>query len=291
MVRYVYADVLFLINAAMNFLLLWVTARLMRHLWKPARGALASLLGALYSVGLLVPGLSAMYSSAGKVVFSLFMLAIAFPGVGFRNWCRSAACFFCLTWVTAGAAFALHFLGSGALGLSRPVSWWTLGVAVLAMALPARVVWGLSQGYQWQRAQCFSARVEMGDASVDVMALLDTGNRLTDPLTGLPVMVVEHDAVRELLPQQVRSASAEDLLEMVGHEFPGQLGTRLRLIPYRGIGNDGGLLVGFRPDRVLIQSPAAPVNCRNVVVALYERALCPDGLYRALVPPQMLDTG
>ncbi|HAI20460.1 MAG TPA: hypothetical protein DCM14_00920 [Clostridiales bacterium UBA8153] len=63
------------------------------------------------------------------------------------------------------------------------------------------------------------------------------------------------------------------------------------LIPYRGIGSERGLLLGFGPDRVMLQSPAASVTRHRVVIALCEQAVCPDGPYRALVPPQMLDTG
>jgi len=290
-VRYVYADVLLLINAAMNYLLLWNTARLLRHPWGMARGVLAALLGGIYAVGLWVPRLSSLYSGAGRVVFALLMLAVAFPGMPARALGRAAACFLGLTLVAAGAAFAAHFALTGGGDLSQPVAWWKLGGAVMAAAILGWSLSGLARGHQWQRTQCLAARVELEQASVEMVALLDTGNRLTDPLTGLPVMVVECGALGDLLPPAFRLAFGADPLALASQKLPGELASRVRLIPYRGIGSDRGLLLGFRPDRVVLQSPGAAVICHRVVIALYERTLCPDGLYRALVPPQMLESG
>lgn len=290
-VRYVYADVLLLINAAMNYLLLWHTARWLRHPWSVARGGLAALLGGIYAVGLWVPGLAALYSGAGRVVLGLLMLAVAFPGMPARILGRAAACFLGLTLVAAGAAFAAHFALAGGRDISQPVAWWTLGGAAVATTLLGWVLPGLARSHQWQKAQCLNVRVELEQDSVELVALLDTGNRLTDPLTGLPVMVVECGALGDLVPREFRLASGADPLSWAKEELPAELASRVRLIPYRGIGSDRGLLLGFRPDRVVLESPAAAVTCHRVVIALYERTLCPDGLYRALVPPQMLESG
>ena len=53
----IYADVLFLLNFLLDFALLWASGRFLRFKIKYWRLFLASLIGALYGVGILIPGL------------------------------------------------------------------------------------------------------------------------------------------------------------------------------------------------------------------------------------------
>lgn len=287
MVRYVYADIVFFINALMNYLLLWATARLLRRQLTPGRGLAAALLGAAYAVGLLLPGLASLYSGAGKLVFAGFMLAVAFPG-GVRQWARAGACFLCLTWLVAGAAFAAHFL-LGAGSTDGPVRWWVLLVAAVGCAGPVRLVWHLGSRQQWRRSHCLPVEVVVGAGRVQLVALLDTGNQLSDPLTGLPVIVAEHAVLAPLLPAELALAPAERMLELAAGGLPPALSTRLRVVPYRGLGGSSGLMVGFRPDRVVLQVAGVTVACDRVVVAVCDHALSADGAYQALIPPELLD--
>ena len=41
----------------------------------------------------------------------------------------------------------------------------------------------------------------IGGKKLDLKALVDTGNSLHDPLSNLPVVIVELDSIKEMLPQ------------------------------------------------------------------------------------------
>ncbi len=77
-----------------------------------------------------------------------------------------------------------------------------------------------------------------------VLALRDTGNTLRDPITGAPVLVVSAQ-VGQRLTGLTREQLAKPIETMAQRPIPG-----LRLIPYRAVGQSGGLLLGLSLERV-----------------------------------------
>ncbi len=79
------------------------------------------------------------------------------------------------------------------------------------------------------------------DRQMQLIALRDTGNTLRDPLTGEQVLVAGADVGEKLL-----GLTAQQLRNPV--ETVAQSTLRgLRLIPYRGVGQPGGMLLAVRP--------------------------------------------
>ncbi len=77
-------------------------------------------------------------------------------------------------------------------------------------------------------------------------ALQDTGNTLQDPVTGRNVLVVGADIAREMI-----GLTQEELLHpLETMEKWGDVG--LRLIPYRSVGQPGGMLLAIQPDSLQI---------------------------------------
>ena len=107
-----------------------------------------------------------------------------------------------------------------------------------------------------------------GTNSIKLMALRDTGNGLSDPVTGKPVLVLGADAAQQLTgltPMQLRSP-----VENVG-ALPG-----LRLIPYRAICGSGLLLA------VRVQNLKMGDSRGSCVVALAPEVLSLEGKFQAL---------
>ena len=89
------------------------------------------------------------------------------------------------------------------------------------------------------------------DNEYRAIALLDTGNILTDPVTGTQVMIAGADAAKALLG--LTETQLRDPVETIqSNPIPG-----LRLIPYRSVGNPCGMLLAIKLDRVRIDSKEA----------------------------------
>jgi Sporulation factor SpoIIGA. len=162
--------------------------------------------------------------------------------------------------------------------------------------------WGVIHRRVWERFCFYPIRIDWDERQLKLNALLDTGNCLQDPLTRLPVVIIEFNRIKNFLPKEVLNLTAslcrEDVLEAgssgnevvsaAGWELPGNWMQRIRILPFHSLGRDGGILFGFRPDRITVWQEQREIVIRNVIVAFYDRPLSREGAFQALIPPAVL---
>ena len=122
--------------------------------------------------------------------------------------------------------------------------------------------------------------LELAGRRLRCTALRDTGNTLTDPLTGEPVLVARWQVAARLLPELgLTRAQFEDpgaLLVRLGTARPE---LRVRLIPFRAVGTAGGLLAALQPERITEDGKPSPAR----LVAFSPTELSDGGGFEALV--------
>jgi len=322
-VGYVYGDLWFSLNFTVDLGLLWLAGRAAGLRTSPGRLVLAAALGGTYGLGYLLPDLGPFYSPGAIGLFSLFIVGVAFapavaaagraggPWAGVGALTRAAAGFYLGGLSMAGGVLAAQQLESR---LPATPGWlWSLpapGVASLlgALAVTAGAI-GLVRHVagrrRWLEQALVPTEVVVGAHRATLRALVDTGNMLRDPLSRAPVVIVSYPAIRNLLPPDIcavyeeprRAASPAGRGEAPGPDL-GQLaavlsasrwGTRFRVVPFQSLGAANGLLLGFRPDLVVLREGGRDVRVRDVVVCVHHRPLSVAGEYEALVPPELLE--
>jgi stage II sporulation protein GA (sporulation sigma-E factor processing peptidase) len=294
MVRYIYWDVLFLTNFAVNYILLAAAGKLSSRTISHWRLLVSSLLGSAYAVSALVVPLRAAYSLPARVAFGLLMVALSYPEARGAALARVTFSFFLCSAVTAGTALALQSLGNGSVVAASlfsghaVVHWYVvaLSLAVLA-ALP---VIAKMNGYSHlKRLPLMNIEVSIGGKTLGITGLVDTGNNLRDPVSGLPVIVIDWDALRGLMPPEVSAffMSTWDAIPLALPET--SVGTRLRLIPYESLSGKRGVLPGFRPDRLALVGKNGLRVFKNAIVCASGERLSPSGLYQALLHPDLVN--
>lgn len=234
----VYLDLVFVLNFAVNYLLLKGTALLGAACSRSV--ALASALGALYAVLVYLPNLQWLQHSLIKLLTAALMLLCAF---GYRrSTLRLSAVFAVLSFVLCGAIYAVQSLqgqpSSYREHLLYPVSFATVLLTALAVCLACRL---LLPRLSHSVNSTLPLELSLKGKKVCLTALRDSGNSLVDPLSGAPVLTVYWRAARALFPTHV---CAEDF------QSPTALALRLRsfsprLIPYRAVGVSDGLLLAL----------------------------------------------
>jgi stage II sporulation protein GA (sporulation sigma-E factor processing peptidase) len=296
-VRYLYLDELalqVLLNAVADFWLLAATARTVGLMPSRARLFLSSLVGTGYylvyrlaSICLVSPGFP-WRSLPVLALVGIAMLVIAFAPLSWRRLANLSAAFMLLAVLAAGMATTVAYL----LGDPGQPHWTGGGIAFL-VAVPtlARSVWESLHRHAWRRLYQIQVTIGLGGKTVELPALLDTGNQLRDPFLDQPVLVSELDPVRPLLPpaiHRVVESLGRGELTAATALAGSELRNRFRLVPFASLGQDRGLLWALRPDWVAVRTSDGIYEHRKCLVAFVPRHLDADGIYQALVPGALL---
>lgn len=101
-------------------------------------------------------------------------------------------------------------------------------------------------------------------------AFEDTGNFLSDPISGLPVVILEFNVLKKFFGKEFPAP--------LTYEFASKFGTRARVIPYRSVSGSGQMLSGFLPDRLTVNGESF-----RAVVAVTEQRLESQGRFSAII--------
>lgn len=110
----------------------------------------------------------------------------------------------------------------------------------------------------------------IGNELVELNAIIDTGNSLTDPVTGKPVMVVEKKVIGNILNK------IDDYTKVKYH-----------LIPFRTVGCESGIIEVITVDIMYIYEEEDTVRYENVLIGLSKNQLSSGGMFSALINPQL----
>ena len=279
----IYVDTLFLLNAAVDYLLLLASARLAGEPLARLRFLLGAALGGLYAVAIFLPGLSFLARPPCRLAAAVLMVLAAFWKS--QRLLRQVVIFLALSCAFGGGVLAIGLLGGRGLTLSNGVLY--SGMDLKIVLLSAAGCYGaLTLLFQRTGRHTAAAgelrpvRLTLGERQVSLIALVDTGNTLTDPATGRPVLVAEADCVEELLPPGIRPSPA-DLRDPAGalERLEDPWRRRFRLLPYRSVGVDRGLLLAVRVDQVQVGEEARG----PMLAALSPTPVSDGGGYRALL--------
>ena len=220
----VYLDAVALLNFLVDYLLLLGTNRLCGYPANAPKALPAAALGGIYGGACLLPGFGFLGSGLWRCVFLVLMVVLAFGISGLRR----GVVFLLLSMALSG----IVALGDGSAG----------ALLLAAVGISLMCVVGLGRGVG--RQSFLPVELSYGGKKMQIFALQDTGNTLRDPISGAPVLVVGADvaqALTGLTENQLRQP-----VESMGI-LPG-----LRLIPYRTVGQNSGMLLALRLPYVKI---------------------------------------
>ena len=279
--RVVYIDTLFLLNLAVNYLILLGTAKICSEPQKRLRIAAGALFGAVYAVLCVFESLAFLTHPAVKLCAGVAMVLVVFGGK--KRLLRIILIFFAVSAVFGGAVYAVKLAGGQSLS-GDALSDISLKTLVLSFAISYAVLALVFRRTAARRAGgIVRAEITHRGRKAGFNALRDTGNSLTDPLSGRQVMIADFAAVRNVLEPGTLRCLDEDALKTPVEtlERLSRLGYAegFRLVPYTAVGVRCGMLLTFTPDTVSIGGRAR----RGMAVALSPNSVSDGGAYSALV--------
>ncbi len=271
----VYIDLLFLLNLIANYLLLLAAGRMAGAALKRFRIGLGAATGALYAALVLLPGMGWLAHWLCKLAAGALMALIAYGGEQYLL--RVVVLLFGASAALAGAVLGLELLGGIPLTLDHGVLYSQLDIRLLLLLFVA-CYFVLSLFFRRigrHGGELVRLEIALNGAAVGLTALHDTGHTLTDPGTNRPVVVVYWQALSGILPDWADADTPIESLERCHAAGSRQA----RLVPYRAVGIDHGVLLALRSQGVT--ADGKPLG--RLLVALSPTPVDDGGMYQALI--------
>ncbi|NMA64966.1 MAG: sigma-E processing peptidase SpoIIGA, partial [Clostridiaceae bacterium] len=252
----VYADLLFIENILANCLILKLASIISGCNLKLTRTLMAASLGAIYAVlATVFPKIPILNAIITKIAISALMVVIAFKTRNTSEFLKRWGMLLLTAFLLAGCTIALSNILEGGVitygGLMYISPQGTLKAFLFSVGLCIvliRPIGKILSGKVLREGSIVPVFIRLGERSVRFNALVDTGNSLTDPITGYPVLVVEADTVKAILPPEIYNSVISNDIKVHSrfiNERDESWLKRIHLIPYKSIGRENGILTGF----------------------------------------------
>lgn len=259
----IYVDVLFVLNFFITYLLLMLTKSLIKTTAKTYRMLLGAFIGGLYSLIIFAPSLGVFSTVFGKLLVSFIIVPAAFGFKRLTVFLKTIVCFYFSNLIFLGVILAIWLTAKpGGILINNDTVYFDIpAVALLMLALAAYVISILIiklYNYTISKKEIYSLTIIKGESEQHLFAFLDSGNKLTEPFSNYPVIIVDESKVN----------------------FKTE-----RLIPYNTVGGEG-VLKAFKPDRVIISNGKKSFESNQVYVAV-SKVESKD--FSAILNPQLLN--
>lgn len=251
MVTEVYADLLFLINFSMDYLCLYICARILHRKMSLFKMVIAAAVGGVYSIISLVLDLGGAISLTIDIVVCILMCAIVFAEKSrhISSTLLSSFLFLGISMMTGGAMTAIFNLLNR---LDLPID--SIGddgispylFAILAIISAIITLRGSDILSRKSTVATCTLKVKIKQKEATFKALSDSGNLARDPLGGKPIIIVDRNIFSEI-------ADLSFFDELASGKTPQNLPYRnTRIIPIK-TAVASSLLVAISPDKLTVE--------------------------------------
>ena len=180
--------------------------------------------------------------------------------------------------ICSGYLFALSALLGGLWSFVKyrlSIHIWIFGcfAAFLLLAFLYCAVW---ENIRSQKDSLYQVSFELLGRTVRVTAYLDTGNFLYEPIERIPVSVMEEQALNPYLDESLTILIEKHKLKDI------------RMIPYRTVGRENGLMMGILVANIRIKNSSQTWMAERGLIGLSEHPLSRDGHYQLLLHPDLV---
>ncbi len=271
----IYADVLVIINLYVTYFLLLCASFISHEKPRRARLVLSSFFGGFYSLLILIPDENSFLDFLIKVGAAVLPPLIAYGYRSRKTFLRLCISYLACNFVFAGLMFVLWYFVCPA-GMLYDGAFVYFDIDVLTLVVFTVVCYGFMRAFDFifkSRAPVntiFYCRVSLKGKQYSLKAFLDTGNSLSDPFSGKPVII----ACREPF------ASVFDFDNPIA-------GEGLRFVLCNTVSGKS-LLPAASPDSVTVEGADIFLETDRVMIAFTAERLL-GGDYDAILPMGLLN--
>ena len=293
----IYIDIVLIENLIMNYIILYGTGVIAKVPPKQVRIIIASLIGAIYAIIAYMSVLKIYSTFILKIILSIIIVYIAFYPKNIKKMLKQLVLFYLVSFVFGGAAFFLIYVVKPQEIIMKNgvfVGTYPLKIAILGAVVGFNIIvltYKIISNKLSKKSLFCKIKIKLCNNELNTIALIDTGNLLTDPISNMPVIVVEHTVLYDILPKQILNNLENILggdLDNFSEEIRREYISKLKVIPFSSLGKQNGMLLGIKADEINIEREEENITKDNIIVGIYNKSLTKKGEYRALIGMDLL---
>ena len=290
-----YIDLILLENIIMNYIIILATGMVCRVNIKHIRVLLASILGAIYAILVYIIDLKIYTNPIVKVLISVCMIYISFNSTNVKILLKQLLIFYLTSFCFGGAAYyLLHNINPNMIQSVNGVliGTYPIKIAILGGSLGFFIInisFRIIKNKLTKKDMIYEVEIFYNEKSSNIKVILDTGNLLIEPITKTPVLIVESEKLKGIIPQDILNNIENVIYNNSFDYIDEEIKTRCSIIPFSSIGKDNGIIIGFRPDYIKIYTEEGEEIRKKVVVGIYNNKIARNGLYSGLIGLNLLN--
>ena len=280
--RTIYIDILIAVNFIINYFILLAVAKCKKIDTKQIRLLAGSLCGVFVALIIFLPSMGFIFSSLIKIVISTLIVILTFGYHGLKSLLKTTALFYLISFSFCGVMLFVWFVFTPkGLAINNSIIYLNISPTIMiATTLVSYIIIRVCD----KIINRTSANIEIckiklihNNSYCEFYGKVDTGNTLYEPFSHCPVIVVNEEAINNILDDKFSK-----ILNNIQINY--SIKNNYRVIPFNAIGAKG-LLPAFAPVEVYINDTLCP---KRIFVAVCKNdILC--GEIKAMVNPEIIE--
>lgn len=275
----VYVDILFMVNFLMDLTIVWAAGMLLRLSIKPLRLiAGAALSGVMYIIVLYMPYGGRLIQLAAVILPMTLSVIIAYRPKNIKELVIQVLICTAVSFAAAGIIFmVMCFKSYGHRDILSGFSYKILVLSSVSVYIAIKLGRDILRKTAG-RKEYYDIRLCVDNRSIDIRALADSGNSLRDELGGNEIIIADCDTLKPLFPPDFEFT--DDAVGMFSVLSATSFKTRIRLIPFKSLGNPNGLMLGLKADLAEMKGHESR---NNIIIGIYCGRLDAGGRFNAII--------
>lgn len=298
----IYLDIIFVENILMNYIILFATLVILKvkNKWQQIRLLVSGVIGSAYAIIVYLDILPIYSGITAKAILSIVMVYVAFKPQNIKQLFKQLLIFYLISFIFGGCTFALiYFIKPENVQMRNGVfvGMYPIKVAIIGGVIGfiiTQIAFKINKNKLNTKNTIFDIQIYYEDKTINIKALLDSGNMLKDPVSEIPVIIIEREIMYKIIPKNILDY-IEKIMKGDENETEEKYDaqnyiSKIRMVPFMSIGKENGMLVGIRLDKIKIQTEDIDVERKDVIAGIYDKKITKDNKYNALIGLNLLET-
>ena len=293
----VYLDVIFLENIVINYIILHVTGIISKSKIIQIKLILGSLIGAIYSIIYYLLNIKIYSNFILKIILSIAIIYVSFKSNNLKELSKKVLLFYLVSFVFGGSAIAIiYMVNSQNITIQNGVlvgryTIKTILIGIIIAYFTVLAAFKIIKAKISRNDLICDITVNLNNKEIKTKAMIDTGNLLKEPITNMPVIVMEHTLFYDILPKEILNNTEEILggdFTKIPDDIKKEYSPKLKVIPYSSLGKSNGMLLGIKGEKLIIYLKEETQIIDKVIIGIYNKSLTKQGEYRSLLGLEVL---